>query len=90
MEVEYDSRKAATNLRKHGISFKEASSCFYDQLALAMEDSHSESEYRWILIGLSRRQRYLTVVYTLRENIVRIISARKSTRREKRDYAKRV
>ena len=88
MEIEFDPRKAASNHRKHGIRFTEAATCFCDPLALCMEDPASESEHRWALIGLSKKQRYLTVVYTVRSGSIRIISARNATKREIEDYAK--
>ena len=90
MEVEFDPKKAASNLRKHGIGFEEASSCLYDCFALGMEDSLAHEENRWVLTGVSDKLRHLTVVYTLRSGKIRIISARKATKREIRDYAKRV
>lgn len=90
MEIEYDPTKEKRNLRKHRIGFEEAASCFQDDQALAMEDPFSENELRWALIGLSRRFRLLTVVYTLRNGRIRIISARKATKSEMEDYAQRV
>jgi uncharacterized protein len=88
MEIEWDLGKAAENLRKHGVSFDEAASCLLDPLALAQEDPSSEEESRWVLVGMSATPRLLTVVYTLRrENRVRLISARKATRKEAKFYA---
>lgn len=87
MEIEYDPRKAHANLSKHGISFEEAATALLDPMALAMEDAQSRSECRWIIMGLSERGRLLTVVYTIRGERVRLISARRSTRRERADYA---
>jgi uncharacterized protein len=88
MDIEWDPGKAADNLKKHGVSFDEAAACLLDPLALAQEDSASEGESRWVLVGMSANLRLLTVVYTLRrEGRVRLISARKATRKEAKFYA---
>jgi len=85
-EIEFDPDKANANLRKHGVSFAEAASCFLDPNALAMEDM-SEGEARWLLVGRSEVGRTLTIAYTLRGEIPRIISARKASARERTSYA---
>lgn len=89
MQVEFDPNKAAANLRKHGVSFVEAVGSLLDPLALVREDEDAGSEVRFVLVGMSREGRLLTVCYTLRENeeTIRLISARKTTRREERQYA---
>ena len=88
MEIEWDSEKAISNLQKHGVSFEEASTALLDPLALAQEDATSEGEPRWVLIGMSARARLLTVIYTLRRpERIRLISARKATRKEANYYA---
>ena len=88
MEIEYDPHKAETNLKKHGVSFDEATTALYDPMALVQEDMDSIGESRWILIGLSSKVNILTVVYTLRdEEIIRLISARQATRKEVKYYA---
>lgn len=88
MDVEYDPVKAESNLRKHKVTFEEASSCLLDPNALVQEDPDSKNENRWILIGMSRKARLLTVVYTLRdENRIRLISARRATKKETNYYA---
>ena len=88
IEIEWDADKAASNLRKHGIGFEEAATALLDPLALAQEDSASVGEPRWVLIGLSTKARLLTVVYTLRrEHRIRLISARRATRKETDQYA---
>lgn len=88
IEVEWDSKKASSNLRKHGIGFEEATSALLDPMALAQKDPSSELEPRWVLIGMSAEGRLLTVIYTLRnEERIRLISARKATRKEAADYA---
>lgn len=85
MEFTWDPAKATTNARKHGVSFTEAVTVFADPLALIVEDQrHAE---RSILIGQSTRQRVLFTVYIeIAEDKVRIISARRATRRERRTY----
>jgi uncharacterized DUF497 family protein len=88
MEIEWDVAKAASNLAKHGVSFEEAVTALLDPAALAQEDSAATSEPRWLLVGMSVRPRLLTVVYTVRtDDRIRIISARKSTRKEASYYA---
>ena len=88
MEIEYDAAKAEANLAKHRVSFEEAASALLDPLALVFEDDDSEGESRWVLLGMSARPRLLTVVYSLRDDDrVRLISARKATRTEVKNYA---
>lgn len=85
----WDPAKARTNLRKHGVSFVEAQSVFYDDHARLVDDpDHSESEDRFILLGLSEAARVLIVVHAYREpeGLIRIISARKATPRERSGY----
>jgi uncharacterized DUF497 family protein len=89
IRIESDPVKAKSNVKKHGISFEEAETALLDPLALAQEDNDSKQEKRWVLIGMSSSARLLTVVYTLRDNdnVIRLISARKSTRKEASYYA---
>jgi uncharacterized DUF497 family protein len=88
VEIEWDPAKAEANLKKHGVSFEEAATSMLDPLALAQEDTGATEEARWILIGMSATTRLLTVVYTLRsEERIRLISARKATRKEAAYYA---
>ena len=88
IDVEWDSRKAAGNRRKHGVSFDEAATVLLDPKALALEDRASVGEPRWVVVGMSECARLLTVVYTLRRvDRIRLISARKATRREMASYA---
>jgi hypothetical protein len=88
MQIEWDPAKAAANLKKHGVSFEEAATSMLDPLALAQEDPTSTDEARWVLLGMSAAARLLTVVYTLRsKERVRLISARKATRKEETYYA---
>jgi uncharacterized DUF497 family protein len=64
MDVEWDSKKASSNLKKHGVGFDEDVSALLDPMAMAQEDSDSEQEQRWVFIGVSARRRLLTVVYS--------------------------
>lgn len=84
----WDSVKAAANLRKHGVSFPEATTAFADPNSLTVFDpDHSASELRFVLLGTSTRGRLLVVAHTERGDAVRIISARKAARREQTIYA---
>jgi uncharacterized protein len=86
MRYEWDPEKAATNLHKHGIHFADAVSVFADEQALTLPDPHSEEE-RYVTIGLDAFARVLVLVYTWRgEELIRLISARKATRRERNQY----
>ena len=87
MKIEFDSRKAATNLKKHGIHFDEAASCLLDPNALAYEDNDAIGENRWVLLGMSQQARLLVVIYTVRGEAIRLISARKPTTTEANSYA---
>ena len=88
MRFEWDPAKAASNIRKHGVSFDEAVTVFKDPLAFIFDDeSHSEQEHREIIIGMSALRRMILVCFVERiENVVRIISARPATRQEIKDY----
>jgi len=85
----WDERKNMENQRKHGISFEEATTIFADENARLIRDAdHSESEDRFILLGFSAKLRILVVVHAYRQNEkeVRIISARKATPKERKQY----
>jgi uncharacterized protein len=87
VHFEWDSGKAAKNLRKHGVSFEEASSVFYDPLALTGGDpDHSEGEERLITFGMSSAKRLLVVSHAERGEAIRIISARRATDHERHIY----
>jgi len=89
LRFDWDENKAEANIKKHGISFEEAKSVFYDEYARLIPDpDHSESEDRFILLGFSLGLKVLTVVHCYKdeENIIRIISARKSTKNETKYY----
>ncbi len=84
---EWDLKKAKTNLEKHGISFEEASTAFKDPLSLTIDDPlHSSDEERLILIGMSHYDHILVIVHTEIGDNIRIISARKATRKERNYY----
>jgi len=88
-EFEWDSTKAKSNLKRHGISFEEAKSVFFDDYALQFYDEgHSEEEDRFLLLGLSNTSKLLMIVHCEREggNVIRIISARKATTNESAFY----
>jgi uncharacterized DUF497 family protein len=90
MKFSWDPRKADSNLRKHGITFDEAITVFNDPLALIFDDVvHSEEEPREIIIGFSTLRRLVLVCFVERsEDTIRIISARRATKAEIRDYEK--
>ena len=89
IRFEWDRAKAAVNLRKHGVSFEEAQTVFYDEHAIEFFDpDHSDGEDRFIMLGLSFRLRLLVVCHCVREaeSVIRIISARGATRGEAKHY----
>lgn len=92
MKFEWDAEKASTNIKKHGVSFEEASSVFFDDNALLRDDpDHSEEEDRFIILGLSEAANILVVChcYRMNDEIIRIISARKATSQETKQYNER-
>lgn len=89
LRFEWDERKNRENQRKHGVSFEEAKSVFYDQQAVEFFDvEREEMEDRFLLLGVSGRLRILLVCHCLRQegDVIRIISARKATKHEEREY----
>ena len=89
VEFEWDHAKAESNLKKHGVSFEEARSVFYDDLAVQFFDESLGEETRFILLGRSNLSRVLVVVHCERgenDEILRIISARKATKTERNFY----
>ena len=91
MRFEWDENKARINITKHGVSFSEAETAFYDDAALVIDDpEHSVDEDRFILLGMSRNARLLVVCHCLRESeiVIRIISARKATKTESSYYGR--
>ena len=90
MRFEWDPDKDKKNVRKHGVSFQEAASVFYDPLAVSGPDpDHSEGEQRFVTFGLSSTEKLLVVVHTFRIEAIRIISTRVATRKERRIYEQR-
>jgi len=88
MEIEWDPKKAASNHKKHGVSFDEAATVLLDPEALSQPDGSSVAEERWLLMGMSAKARMITLVYALRgQDRIRLISARKATRKEAQHYA---
>ena len=92
MTFEWDENKNQTNQRKHGISFEEAKTVFYDEQALLEYDElHSKDEDRFRILGCSNKGNILIVVHCIRrESVIRIISSRKATKTEKAGYARSI
>lgn len=89
MKFEWDTKKASENLKKHKVSFDEATTVFYDPLAkIANDPDHSNDENRFLMIGFSYQHNLLIVVHIYKEkaDAIRIISARKATKKEKMDF----
>lgn len=87
LRFEWDPKKAAENFRKHGVSFDEAETVFADDRSIDIYDpDHSDREDRFVKIGRSTMKRTIVVVYTERQKIIRIISARRANRREREQY----
>jgi len=92
-DFEWDPAKAKSNLKKHGVSFETAVTVFHDPLALTVfDEEHDEQEDRWITMGIAEQEGLLVVIHTFREMtsqqqiFIRMISARRATRRERRQY----
>ena len=85
MGLEWDARKSAANLRKHGIGFADAATVFHDDYAITIPEEGPDEE-RFVTTGMDALGRVLVVVYTWREGRLRIISARAATPRERRQY----
>ena len=93
LKFEWDDNKNKTNIEKHGISFEEAVTVFEDDEALVIvDDAHSQEEERFVLIGFSHKANLLVVCHCYREkdSIIRIISARKASRQESKEYTKKL
>ena len=92
MEFTWDNRKNKANAKKHGVSFEEAQTAFYDEQSVVFFDpDHSDDEDRFILLGISFKLRVLVVCHCFREDktVVRIMSARKADKAEESDYWRR-
>ena len=89
IQFEWDSRKAAANLKKHGVTFDQARTVFFDEHAKLIDDpDHSDEEDRFVLLGISSSLKVLLVCHCYREegNVIRIISARKASTQETKQY----
>jgi len=87
LTFEWDPQKAESNIKKHGVSFEEASTVFRDPLSLTIDNPlHSTVEERMVQIGISHKNRLLVVVHSERGDNIRIISARKATKKERDNY----
>jgi uncharacterized DUF497 family protein len=87
VQFEWDPKKAKRNLKKHGVSFEEGVTVFYDPLSATFDDpDHSVGEHRYVTIGLSSRDRLLVVAHAERGEILRIISARPATAYERKRH----
>ena len=86
MGIQYDPAKAASNFKKHGVSFADAEGVFYDALALHGPDPDADAEERFVAVGLGTTGDVLVVVYTIRGENIRFISARRATRQEIGEY----
>ena len=90
MNYQWDPAKAKANVNKHGVEFADAVGVFEDPDALTIEDPDSEGEQRFLSIGLDVLGRIIVVVYTYRDDDVRLISARKATKKEVKIYEERI
>lgn len=91
MQFEWDENKNKTNIQKHGVSFEEAKSVFYDDFAIQFYDEeHSQKEERFLMLGMSSESRLLLICHCERDfgNAIRIISARKATQKESKHYSR--
>jgi len=86
MRFQFDPAKAAANFRKHGVSFAEAEGVFHDPLAITIEDPDARGERRFVAMGLGNAGALLVVAYALRDDEFRLISARRATRKERKQY----
>jgi uncharacterized DUF497 family protein len=87
LQFQWDAQKAASNARKHRVTFEEALTVFRDPIAFIFDDEeHSEEEHREIIIGHSIRNRLLVVSFTERRDLIRIIGARRADREERENY----
>jgi hypothetical protein len=89
MQTEWDPAKAEENRRKHGVDFADAVPALSDPFALSREDLQAEGEQRFVTLGMDRLGRILVVAYTYRGARIRLISARRATRKERGEYERR-
>jgi hypothetical protein len=89
LKFEWDRRKAASNSKKHGVSFEDAATAFGDPLSVTIQDpKHSNDEDRFLLLGETQDKKLVVVAHTDRNDTIRIISARPATGRERKEYEK--
>ncbi|MEQ8858176.1 MAG: BrnT family toxin [Pseudomonadales bacterium] len=89
MRFEWDTAKAVSNVKKHGVRFSEAAVALQDDGAMTIDDPDSETEERFISIGTDDRGRVLVTIFTYREDAIRIISSRRASRKERNIYEER-
>jgi len=90
MRVVWDPKKAQANLLKHRVRFSDAEGALFDPIALTREDEGTEGEQRFVSVGLDHLARLVVVVFSSRGESIRLISARRATRKERQHYEKRV
>jgi len=90
MDVTWNPKKAKTNFQKHRIRFSDAETVLYDPFAMTLEDQDVASERRFVTIGADALGRIVVVVYSYRAETIRLISARKATSTERKQYEKRI
>ena len=90
MDAEWDPAKARSNLAKHGINFADADTVFDDDFAISIPDTGLAGEERFVTVGADTMGRILVVSYAYRRNNCRIISARRATKVERKEYGKRI
>ena len=86
MDIRWDPPKARANFAKHGVTFSDAEPVLFDPYGVTIEDDRVDEEQRFVTIGLDALGRILAVVYTYRHETIRLISARRATQSEQRDY----
>lgn len=88
MNITWDSIKAKSNFQKHKVRFSDAEPVFFDPMALTRNDDDAEGEQRFVSVGMSAMNKILVVVYTYRDEGIRLISARRATPKERKLYEK--
>ncbi len=89
MSYQWDPKKAASNLEKHGVDFADAVGVFEDEWALTLKEEEIENEQRFATLGMDFLERTLVVVYTYRDDMIRLISARVATKKERKIYGQK-
>jgi uncharacterized DUF497 family protein len=90
MKFEFDAQKAAANLRKHRVALSDTEEVFYDPMAIHVEDPDARHEQRFVAVGQGNTGTVLVVAYTYRGDAIRVISARRASRKEQREYETRI